>query len=391
MFCQPNPHKKNEISGAITWVVTPSEIEALCKHLECETVIAVDTESDSLFSYFEKVCLLQVSTQEMDYIVDPLALRDTNGIASFGTVFADEKIEKIFHATQYDILCLKRDYGFEFRNVFDTMVAARILGWKNVGLGNVLQEQFGILLDKKMQRTNWGHRPLTAQQIDYAAKDTHHLIALRRLQINELEKLGRLEEAYEEFDRLTRVQPVTRCFNPNAYWKIRGAKELDQNSLGVLRELFRFRDKQARKENRPVFKVIPDHTLLSIASIYPRTTQDLLLIHGISHHTVQLYGHAILDAIDRGYATPQTTEPCLPSNSQLPFDIAARVRLARLKDWRRQRAIARGVDTDVIVSNDVLFATARENPQTIDAFTVASNLGKWKLKEYGEEIMEVLK
>ncbi len=383
-------NKNNKISDAITWVATPSEIEMLRERMECETVIAVDTESDSLFSYFEKVCLLQISTREKDYIVDPLALRDTNGIASLGTVFADERIEKIFHAVQYDILCLKRDYKLEFKNVFDTMVAARILGWKNVGLGNILQERFGILLDKKMQRTNWGHRPLTDKQIDYAAKDTHHLIALRELQINELEKLGRLEEAYEEFDRLMRVQFVARSFNTDAYWNIRGAKDMDQTELGILRELFRFRDKQARKENKPVFKVIPNHTLVSIATTHPRNMQDLLLIHGISHHTMKCYGHAILDAIDRGQAMPQTTEPCLPSSGQLPLDINARIRFAKLKDWRKQRAITRGVETDVIVSNDVLFAAARENPQTIDSLAAAGSLGKWKLKEYGEEILEVL-
>lgn len=383
-------YQNKKLSNTIRWVATPSEIESLQEHMKCETIIAVDTESDSLFSYFEKVCLLQISTQKMDYIVDPLALIDTDEIASLKTIFADEQVEKIFHAAQYDILCLKRDYSFEFKNIFDTMVAARILGWKNVGLGNILQERFGILLDKKMQRTNWGHRPLTAEQIDYAAKDTHYLIALRELQINELVRMGRLEEAYEEFNRLTRVQSTAKDFNPDAYWNITGAKDMDPISLGILRELFWFRNRQARKENRPVFKVIPNHTLISIAAMRPRTIQDILLIHGISNHTLRLYGHAILEAIDRGHTMPQTMVPCLPLSGQLPLDMDARVRFARLKDWRKQKAIARGVEPDVIVSNDVLFATARENPQTIDSLVSASNLGPWKSKEYGEEILAVI-
>ncbi|MEK7275042.1 MAG: HRDC domain-containing protein, partial [Candidatus Desantisbacteria bacterium] len=306
------------------------------------------------------------------------------------TVFADEKIEKIFHAVQYDILCLRRDYQFEFRNIFDTMAAARILGWKNVGLGNILQERFGIVLNKKMQKTNWGHRPLAAEQIDYASKDTHHLIALRNLQVIELTRLGRLEEACEEFDRLPRVQSAARCFNPNAYWNIKGAKDMDPINLGVLRELFCFRNEQARKENRPEFKVLSEHTLVSIAAIHPTTVQELLLIHGVSKHTVHKYGQAILDAIDRGHLMPQTRAPSLPSSNQLPLDIDARVRFARLKEWRKHRAIARGVEPDVIVSNDVLFAVARGNPQTIDLLAAASNLGQWKLKEYGEELLEVL-
>ena len=384
-------NKKNKLSEAITWIATPSAIELLLERIGYETLIAVDTESDSLFSYFEKVCLLQVSTREIDYIIDPLASSNADGVASLATVFADEQIEKIFHAAQYDISCLKRDYHFEFRNIFDTMIAARILGWKNVGLGSVLQERFGIVLNKKMQRTNWGHRPLIAEQIDYAGKDTHHLIDLRNLQINELRKLGRLEEAYEEFDRLTRVQSTPKYFNPNAYWNITGAKDMDPIGLGILRELFWFRNKQASKENRPVFKVIPDHVLLSFAIMYPRTLQDLLSIHGVSNHTVQLYGYAILDAIDRGHASPQTVAPYLPSSGQLPLDNDARVRFARLKNWRKQRAIARGVDPDVIVSNDVLFAAARESPQTIDSLVAVSNLGQWKSKEYGEEILKAMR
>lgn len=384
-------NKMNKLSGDTTWIATPSVIEMLREHMECETLIAVDTESDSLFAYFEKVCLMQISTLEMDYIIDPLALSAANGIAPLMPLFADEQVEKVFHAAMYDILCLKRDYRFEFRNIFDTMIAARILGWKNVGLGSILQERFGVLLNKKMQRANWGRRPLTAEQIDYAAKDTHYLIALHDLQINELERLGRLEEAREEFDRLTRVQATVKNFNPDAYWNITGAKDMDQIELGVLRELFRFRDRQARKEDRPVFKVLSDHTMLSLATIRPCTLQDLSSIYGVSDLAVQRYGHAILDAIDAGRTVPQTTAPCLPLPAQSLIDNDARMRFAKLKDWRKQRAISRGVDPDVIVSNDVLSATARKNPQTMDSLVAESDLGPWKLQAYGEEILEVLR
>ncbi|MEW5718697.1 MAG: ribonuclease D, partial [Chloroflexota bacterium] len=233
----------NELATPIVRVQTPSALDALCATLTAQTAIAVDTEADSLFSYFEKVCLLQFSTREADFIVDPLAFAaTTDGIAALAPVFANARIEKVFHAAEYDILCLKRDYRFTFAHIFDTMIAARILGWKNYGLGNTLQERFGVALNKKMQRADWGHRPLSAEQIAYAREDTHYLLRLRDVQMEELMSRGRVEEAREEFERLTRVEPAPRRFDPDAYWNITGARDLNPAQLGILRELYRFRD-----------------------------------------------------------------------------------------------------------------------------------------------------
>ena len=383
--------KNNKPANTSVWIATVPAIEILRECVECETLIAVDTESDSFYSYFEKVCLLQVSTHKTDYIVDTLAFSDTNEVAALAPIFANAQIQKIFHAAEYDILCLKRDYHFKFKNIFDTMIAARILGWKNVGLGSILQERFGIISNKKMQRSNWGHRPLTAEQITYASNDTHYLIALRNLQISELERLGRLEEAYERFEQLTHVKAFVRHFNPDTYLNITGAKDLDQISLGVLRELFCFRDRQARKENRPVFRILPDSMLIHLATAHLSILHDFSHIHDISRYTVQRYGHAILNAINRGRAMPQITMPHFQSHGKLTLDNNARVRFARLKDWRKQRATIRAVDPDVIVSNNVLFAAARENPLSIESLVAVSDLGQWKAQEYGEEILSVLR
>ena len=372
------------------WVTTPQALDGLRTRLLAESLVAVDTESDSLFSYFEKVCLLQISTRATDYVVDPLALSQPDGIVTLAPFFADAQIEKVFHAAEYDILCLKRDYRFEFKNIFDTMIAARILGWQSVGLGNILQERFGVALNKKMQRADWGRRPLTAEQIAYAREDTHYLLALRDLQIGELERLARLEEAREEFERMTRVQAAARRFDPDAYWNIPGARDLDRIGLGVLRELFRFRDAQARKEDRPVFKVLSDTALLHLAAAHPRTPRDLARIPGVSAYAVQRYGHALLDTVARGRAAPQTSAPHPHSRGQPPLDNGARTRLGYLKEWRKRRAAARGVEPDVIVSNDVLFAAARKSPRTLEALVAVSGLGPWKAKTYGEEIILVL-
>jgi ribonuclease D len=349
--------------------------------------VAVDTESDSLYSYFEKVCLLQFSTRTEDYVVDPLALTD---LSALGPLFADPDVVKVFHAAEYDILCLKRDDQFRFANIFDTMIAARVLGWKNVGLGNILQERFGVTLNKKMQRADWGHRPLSAEQIAYAREDTHYLLPLRDLQMAELERTGRLEEAREEFERLTRVEPTPRRFDSDAYWNMDGARDLDPVQLGILRELFHFRDTQARKEDRPPFKVLSDASLLRIAHAKPTGLRDLNRIPGVSSYVIHRYGQAILHSAEHGRAAPQAATPHPRNRHEAPLDNAARVRLARLKEWRKHLADTRGVAPDVIVSNEVLFAAARKNPHTLEALVDASRMGPWKVKQYGEEMLAVL-
>lgn len=382
-----NRIKTNKIEKPPLWVAAPPALAAMLADLASGPALAVDTESDSLYSYFEKVCLLQFSTRAEDYVVDPLALAD---LASLGPLFADPGTVKVFHAAEYDILCLKRDYQFRFSNIFDTMVAARVLGWTNVGLGNILQERFGVTVNKKMQRADWGHRPLTAEQIAYAREDTHYLLALRDLQLAELERAGRLEEACEEFERLTRIEPTPRRFDPEAYWNMDGARDLDPVQLGILRELFQLRDTLARKEDHPPFKVLSDASMLRIAQAKPTWPHDLARIPGASSYIIHRYGPSILQSAERGRAAPQTTPPHPRNRGEAPLDNSARVRLSHLKEWRKQRADARGVAPDVIVSNDVLFAAARKNPKTLQALVEASQIGPWKAKTYGEEILAAL-
>ncbi len=364
----------------------PLPIATVLDALRAESAIAVDTESDSLYSYFEKVCLLQFSTRAHDYIVDPL----TADAVPLAPIFANPEIEKVFHAAEYDIFCLKRDYQFKFVNLFDTMIAARILGWKNVGLGNILQERFGVTLNKKMQRADWGHRPLTMEHLDYAREDTHFLLALRDLQIVELEKMGRLTEAREEFERLARVEPTPRRFDPDGYWNMNGARDLDPISLGILRELYQWRDTEARKQDRPTFKIMGDVTMMRLAVERPGSTRAMANISGMSSYTVQRYGNAIVQAIDQGQRTPQTEPPRPQARRDGQLDPAARTRLGKLKEWRKARAAERGVETDVIVSNDALTAIARKNPRTLETLIEASGLGDWKANAYAEEMFNIL-
>ena len=148
-----------------------SVFEELMQRLAREKTLAVDTEANSLYAYQEQVCLIQISTNTDDYIIDPLPLND---LTPLGDIFKDPGVEKIFHASEYDILIMNDDFEFEFRNLFDTMLAAQILGREKLGLDALLEEFIGIKVNKKYQRANWGKRPLTDDMLRYAQMDTHY-------------------------------------------------------------------------------------------------------------------------------------------------------------------------------------------------------------------------
>ena len=176
-----------------------------------EPALALDTESDSLYRYFYKVCLVQVSTISTDYLVDPLRLPDISGL---NDLLADPSIEKVFHAAENDVVVLKRNFGFSFAHLFDTMVAARILGLPRVSLAALLEENFAVKLDKRAQLTDWGRRPLTGEQLSYARLDTHYLMPLRDLLADELRARRRWREASEAFRGAARPGACRKTFRP---------------------------------------------------------------------------------------------------------------------------------------------------------------------------------
>ena len=160
------------------WVNSKELLQKMITDIASQPRVAVDTESNSLHAFREQVCLMQFSTPKADYIVDPLEFED---LASLAPIFSDKNIEKIFHAAEYDLICLKRDFNFKFANLFDTMQAARIIGYPAVGLDRLLGDKFGIQMDKRHQKADWAARPLTEEQIHYARLYTHYLFDLLNL------------------------------------------------------------------------------------------------------------------------------------------------------------------------------------------------------------------
>jgi ribonuclease D len=177
----------------------------MLRELRQSPALAIDTESNSLHAYQEQVCLIQISTREREYLVDSLALPD---LSVLGGVFADANTQKVFHAGDYDLTCLKRDYAFQFANVFDTMLAASALGEESLGLAGLLEKYLDIHIDKKYQRADWGKRPIKAEMLRYAQMDSHYLLALRDVLVPQLEKLQRLAIVLEDSAALASQTPA---------------------------------------------------------------------------------------------------------------------------------------------------------------------------------------
>ncbi len=364
------------------WIDNATRLKTLAQTLAHEPAVAVDTESNSLYAYREQVCLIQISIPAHDYLLDPLVVSDLTPLATF---FANPRQQKIFHAAEYDVLCLKRDYGFEFAHLFDTMAAARTLGWAQVGLAALLEKYFGVKMNKKHQRADWGRRPLTREQLDYARLDVHYLLALREIMEKELTAAGRLEEAHEEFDRLTRLKVEPPPVNHNHFWHLNGARDLKPAQAAVLREVYHYRERQAERANRPPFKIFSEQTLMEIAQHCPRSPKDLRALSGMTPGQMERHAQALLQAVQHGLAAA----PPHPPRQQREAD-DVRERYDRLHLWRKRKAQARGVESDVILPRDTLWELARRIPRTPADLQTIETLGPWRRATYGVELLKVL-
>lgn len=364
------------------WVDRPADLERLVDVLLSKQAVAVDTESNSLYAYQEQVCMVQFSTESDDYLVDPLAISDLSPLAP---IFANPSIEKVFHAAEYDVICLKRDYGFAFTELFDTMLAARILGRSGLGLGTLLEQEFAVLVDKRLQRANWARRPLSPEMLKYARMDTHYLVALRSILKEELIRSGRMALAEEDFRRLTRVPAGTHENGAVNCWRISGAQDLTPRQAAILMELCSFREDRARSLNQPPFRILQNQTLIELAQRMPRKRSELNQISGLSPKLIERYGSSLLAAVERGIVGPPAYRPMYPRLSD-----AILWRLDVLRTWRKTAAREMGVESDVVLPREVLEQIAERNPQNMEELQAVMADFPWRFHQFGQNILEVL-
>ncbi|HET7010320.1 MAG TPA: HRDC domain-containing protein [Anaerolineales bacterium] len=357
------------------------EFDHLVDDLRSNRRLAVDTESNSLHAYPERVCLVQLSTDHNDFLVDPLAL---DSLEDLGPLMGDPAVEKVFHAAEYDLACLHRDFGFRIRNLFDTRVACRTLGYPRTGLGDVLAQHFGVQLDKHNQRADWGRRPLSPALMNYARMDTHFLLPLRDLLAKELARSGRTEEAREECEWHA-AQATVESPPAEGFWRIGRARQLPPDRQAVLRELYQWREAEARRLNRPPFKILSDKALLALTDAMPGDRRSLGRVAEVPERQRHRYAEALLSAVERGRQAPRPPRPAGRNSDEV-----ALARYQRLRQWRKTLAESRNVESDVILPRDILWDIARTAPSDASALATLMNPLRWRFDQYGQAILEVL-
>lgn len=368
-----------------------ADLRGLAKDLLREKVVAVDTEADSFYHYYDKTCLVQIASSEGIFLVDPLALGGPSELAPLAPVFASKKLRKIFHAAEYDLYVLKRDCGFEFANLFDTMISAQLLGYPAVGLSALSQRHFDVMLPKDEQRSDWSARPLSETQMLYAAADVAYLIPLAEKLETQLEEQGRLAWAREEFETLVARTWPPREFDGAGYLRIKGAKGLAPAQLSILRELYLLRDARARDVDRPPFKVLGNRTLLEIAQREPGSMAELGQIKGITDLILRRLGKEILAAVTKGAHAPHGPLKRVEGTGRRRMDRRTERRVERLKRWRTARAKELGLDPGVLCPNTCLEAIAWRNPAKTAEIAEVTELKRWQVREFGREIVEALR
>ena len=363
------------------WVNTTQLLKQMVDDLASQDRVAVDTESNSLHAFREQVCLLQFSTSKTDYLLDPLVLKDLSILAP---IFSNPRIEKVFHAAEYDLVCLRRDFGFSFVNLFDTMQAARVLGYPAVGLDRLLGDKFKIKMDKRHQKANWAARPLTKDQIHYARLDTHYLFDLRDALEQELREKQRLEYALEDFNRACIMEEQKQRLNGESWERFSGRKDISLRELTVISQLCKWRDKEAAKLNRPPYKVVMDDVFVALAKNPPEQKVDLSAA-GLSEKQIKLWGDQVLSATRLGVKAPLVERKQLERKND-----AVLRRLEKLKAWRKSIGMEMQVESDIILPKPYLGLLSENPPKTLDELRGLMKDTPSRVDRFGAEILMVL-
>lgn len=312
--------------------------------------LALDTEADSLHAYPEKLCLIQLSTMHGDRLIDPLAKIDLTPLW-----VELKKHQLILHGGDYDLRLLRKNHGFVPNRIFDTMLASRLLGEREFGLGHLVKKYLGVTLEKGSQKADWSKRPLTQKMEDYARADTRYLKPLSDLLKTQLQQKGRLEWLEQSCDRLIAECAMPASPEPDLVWRIKGSHKLARAGLAVLREIWRWREQEALAANKPPYFVLSHETLVNIAAaiVEHRPIETML-----PRHFSPRRKDGLLEAIQKGLAVAPSEHPEVLRYHSRRHTEVQRQRFAKLEEIRNKRAHELNLDPTIIASRATLLALA---------------------------------
>jgi ribonuclease D len=369
------------------YIDTTPAADSFLSAVEQSTTIAVDTEGASFHRFVDRIYLLQMSTRDLTAVLDPLAIGKP---AALGHVLESDRIEKVFHDADYDLRLLHQDYGWNTRRLFDTRVAAQLLGIRAFGLAALLERAFGLKLDKKHQRADWSMRPLPRDMLDYASQDTMYLLELRNRLAAELESAGRWSWAAEEFERLEGTRWEQPEGEDTGYMRIKGARDLDRRELAIFRELVRFRDGIARELDRATFRVAGNEALFAVAKERPQTLEALAAIKGVPRGIAERRGSEMLAAVRRGMEVPEDQLPKFPRAPRWDRDADFDNRVNALRTAREETAQRLGLDPGFLCAREKLETIARKRPKTLEELAEVPDLRRWQIEVLGPAFLKAL-
>jgi ribonuclease D len=358
------------------------------ERLRGEAVLGVDTEAAGYHRYHDRISLVQISSGGENVLIDPLAVQD---LSALDALLGSPEVVKIFHDADFDLRILDRDLGLHVRNLFDTQIAAAFVGERALGLGAVVEKYLGVRLPKGYQRADWADRPLTAGMMEYAATDTAYLVPLRERLLEELEELGRVAWAREEFTR----REATRWAEPEeaaeAFLRVKGARDLTPRGLAILREVHRWRERIGRERDQATFRVLSNQAMLAIAASAPRTPAGLRSVPGLSSGLAERRGQEMIAAVQRGLAVPEPELPRFPAARRWERDQAVEERAERLRQARNRVAERLNLDPGFLVSRSILDEIARRNPRAPEELDAVPEMRHWQIEAAGVEILDALR
>ena len=364
------------------WIDRQDTLDHALARMAAQPQLAVDTEADSLHSYFDKVCLIQMSIPDQDFIVDPLVRID---LAGFGELLANPAVQKVLHGGDYDLRIMNRDFGFTVCNLIDTSVCAQLLGYEGIGLAALLDRHFGVKLNKTHQRADWSMRPLPQDMLEYASTDTHYLIALAAKLREELEALNRWDWAVEEFTRMESIRfREASEEDPDPWRKMKNIGNLERRSLAIVRDLYAWRDALARKADRPPFKILGNDSMVEIAKAKPVTFRDLTQIAAVSRYHSDRYGRELVNIVKKAMEIPEADLP--DKNEPKPWirDKSLESRINKLKTVRDRYAKELKIDPAVLGARHILSAIATAGSLDVP------NMREWQKKVMGEALLAAI-
>lgn len=375
-----------EVRGSTIYLDTPEAVTRFIDSIAGTREIALDTEGASFHRYVDRIYLLQLSTASANAIIDPLPVGVPQGL---GKLLEDPDVEVVFHDADYDLRLLHQDYGWRTTHIFDTRIAAQLLGLKAFGLAALLERYFGLKLDKKHQRADWSMRPLSRDMLDYAALDTLYLLPLRDKLRDELRSAGRLGWAEEEFRRLEGTQWEVE--DPDAaFLRMKGARDLDRRQLAYLRELFAWRNRVAAQLDRATFRVASNEMLIAIAQAAPDSTNALAGIKAVPPPIRQRHGAEMLECVRRGASVAEAELPRFPRAQRWERDNDFDARVNRLRAVRDAAAQRLALDPGVLCSRERLEAIARLDARSIESLEGVEGLRRWQIDVLGEPLLNAL-